>query len=69
MGYSSPSFAKGFKRARKRAGFTQESFAAAINRPIETVRNWEQGKNAVPAVYEGLFRIWQVPLCPSSKAR
>ena len=39
-------FKKGFKRARKEAGYTQQEFADAFSYvTIETVRNWEQGRN------------------------
>lgn len=39
------SFSKGFKKARKEVGYTQESFATALDISIETVKNWEQGRN------------------------
>lgn len=39
------SFKDGFKRARKKGGYTQKSFAEKFNISIETVRNWEQGRN------------------------
>lgn len=46
MGNNSLNFGQGLKRARKKAGYkTQESFAEEIHKSIETVRNWEQGKN------------------------
>lgn len=39
-------FAKGFKNARKSAGYTQQSFADSFNvATVETIRNWEQGRN------------------------
>ena len=50
------SFAKGFKRARKNAGYTQESFVQSFLdgerheiTTLGTVRNWEQGR-AVPEI-------------------
>ncbi len=50
------SFAKGFKRARKNAGYTQESFVQSfLDRErheittLGTVRNWEQNR-AVPEI-------------------
>lgn len=39
------SFQKGFKRARIKNGYTQKSFAKEFNISIETVKNWEQGRN------------------------
>lgn len=36
------SFSKGLKRARKAAGFTQESFAKEFNVSLKTIQNWEQ---------------------------
>ncbi len=35
----------GIKRARKARKYTQASFAEAFGVSVETVRNWEQGKN------------------------
>ncbi len=31
---------------RRRAQLTQEQFAAKLGVPVETIRNWEQGKRA-----------------------
>ena len=31
---------------RRRARLTQEEFAARLGVPVETIRNWEQGKRA-----------------------
>src|ERR1700753_1443722 len=31
---------------RRRAQLTQEEFAARLGVPVETIRNWEQGKRA-----------------------
>lgn len=43
-------FKIGFKRARKEAGYTQQEFANTFsNVTVETVRNWEQGRN-VPEI-------------------
>ena len=39
------SFKDGFKRARKNSGYTQKSFSESFNISIETVKNWEQGRN------------------------
>jgi transcriptional regulator with XRE-family HTH domain len=43
------SFKEGFKRARKKSGYTQKSFSEEFNISIETVKNWEQGRN-VPEI-------------------
>ena len=42
-------FAYGFKRARKKAGFTQERFAEEYGISVFNIRKWEQGK-ATPDV-------------------
>src|ERR1700748_3212308 len=34
------------RRLRRRAQLTQQEFAARIGVPVETIRNWEQGKRA-----------------------
>ena len=39
------SFKDGFKKARKEHGYTQQSFADDFNVSIETIKNWEQGRN------------------------
>lgn len=43
------SFKKGFKRARKRDGYTQKTFSEEFGICLETVKNWEQGRN-VPEI-------------------
>lgn len=47
------SFASGFKevfkRERKKAGYTQQSFADSFDISLDTVRNWEQGRK-VPEI-------------------
>src|SRR3981189_3663720 len=47
-------YAKGI-RARTR--LTQAEFAARIGVPIETVRNWEQGKRPPPAPARALLKV------------
>lgn len=43
-------FKVGFKKARKEAGYTQQEFADAFSSvTVETIRNWEQGRN-VPEI-------------------
>lgn len=39
------SFSKGLKKARKKKGIKQKDLANKMNMSIETVRNWEQGRN------------------------
>src|SRR5215468_10739179 len=34
----------GVRDLRRRARLTQEEFAAKVGVPVETIRNWEQGK-------------------------
>ena len=43
------SFKDGLKRARKDNGYTQKSFAEKFKISIDTVKNWEQGRN-VPEI-------------------
>jgi putative transcriptional regulator len=50
------------KRVRSQTRLTQAEFAARIGVPIETVRNWEQGKRAPRGPARALLRlINQVP--------
>lgn len=44
MGSKLHTFSSGCRRARKKAGYTQQSFADAIHFSVESVRNWEQGR-------------------------
>ena len=39
------SFKDGFKKTRKEHGYTQQSFSEKFGICIETIRNWEQGRN------------------------
>ncbi|MGY3690470.1 putative transcriptional regulator [Bradyrhizobium sp. USDA 3240] len=41
-----PEFVAGITRAIRRAQLTQLEFAAKLGVPVETIRNWEQGKRA-----------------------
>src|SRR5512139_739167 len=36
----------GVRELRRRASLTQMEFAARLGVPVETIRNWEQGKRA-----------------------
>jgi putative transcriptional regulator len=42
---------------RARTGLTQAAFAARIGVPIETVRNWEQGKRAPRGPGRALLKV------------
>jgi DNA-binding transcriptional regulator YiaG len=42
---------------RQAAGGSQEWFAAAINVPVATVRNWEQGRNSPSGAALTLLRM------------
>jgi putative transcriptional regulator len=42
---------------RKRLGMTQEAFARALHIPVATLRNWEQGRNAVDPAARSLLTI------------
>ncbi|WP_407154623.1 helix-turn-helix domain-containing protein [Bradyrhizobium sp. STM 3557] len=41
---SAPSGPVGVRDLRRRAHLTQQEFAAKLGVPVETIRNWEQGK-------------------------
>lgn len=45
------------RRVRKRTGLTQAAFAARIGVPIDTVRNWEQGKRLPAGPARALMRV------------
>lgn len=45
------------RRVRKRTGLTQAAFAARIGVPIDTVRNWEQGKRFPAGPAKALLRV------------
>lgn len=42
---------------RKRLGMTQEEFARALHIPVATLRNWEQGRNAIDPAARALLTI------------
>lgn len=48
------------RAVRARTGLTQAEFAARINVPIETVRNWEQGKRAPRGPARALLKMLAV---------
>jgi putative transcriptional regulator len=45
------------KNLRRRLGMTQEAFAAALRIPVATLRNWEQGRNAIEPAARSLLLI------------
>ena len=42
---------------RKRLGMTQEEFADALCIPVATLRNWEQGRNAIDPAARSLLTV------------
>jgi putative transcriptional regulator len=51
---SDASYARG---VRGRTGLTQAAFAARIGVPVETVRNWEQGKRSPRGPARALLKV------------
>jgi len=45
------------KNVRGRTGLTQAAFAARIGVPVETVRNWEQGKRSPRGPARSLLKV------------
>jgi putative transcriptional regulator len=45
------------RRVRRRTGLTQAAFAARIGVPLDTVRNWEQGKRLPAGPARALLRV------------
>jgi putative transcriptional regulator len=45
------------RNVRGRTGLTQIAFAAQIGVPVETVRNWEQGKRSPRGPARALLRV------------
>jgi putative transcriptional regulator len=45
------------RRVRRRIGLSQVAFARRIGVPVDTVRNWEQGKRAPQGPARALLRI------------
>jgi putative transcriptional regulator len=45
------------RRVRRKVGLSQVAFARRIGVPVETVRNWEQGKRAPQGPARALLRI------------
>lgn len=49
--------AKFAKRVRERLGFTQQEFSMRIDVPLETIRNWEQGKRTPTGAAKTLLKL------------
>lgn len=49
--------AKFARRVRKRLGLTQEEFSIRIEVPVNTIRNWEQGKRSPTGAAKALLRV------------
>lgn len=49
--------AKFARRVRKRLGHSQAEFAERINVPLETIRNWEQGKRCPTGAAMALLKV------------
>ncbi|NLZ10695.1 MAG: helix-turn-helix domain-containing protein, partial [Alcaligenaceae bacterium] len=45
------------KRVRRRLGLSQAQFSERIDVPIETIRNWEQGKRSPTGAAKSLLKI------------
>jgi putative transcriptional regulator len=45
------------RRVRRKAGLSQVAFARRIGVPVDTVRNWEQGRRAPQGPARALLRI------------
>lgn len=45
------------RRMRENAGLSQAAFAAAIRVPVDTLRNWEQGRRAPHGPALALLRV------------
>src|ERR1700758_3448885 len=53
-GFSDATYAR---NVRGRTGLTQAAFAARIGVPVETVRNWEQGKRSPRGPARALLKV------------
>lgn len=49
--------AKFARRVRKRLGLSQAEFAERIDVPLETIRNWEQGKRRPTGAAKALLKV------------
>ena len=49
--------AKFTRRVRKRLGLSQVAFSVRIDVPLETIRNWDQGKRSPTGAAKALLRV------------
>jgi putative transcriptional regulator len=49
--------AKFAKRVRKRLGLTQAEFSHRLDIPLDTIRNWEQGKRSPTGAAKALLKV------------
>ncbi len=49
--------AKFARRVRKRLGLSQTEFSERIDVPLETIRNWEQGKRCPTGAAKSLLKV------------
>lgn len=49
--------AKFTRRVRRRLGLSQVEFSHRINVPIDTIRNWEQGKRSPTGAAKALLKV------------
>lgn len=55
------------RRVRRRLGLTQQEFARCIDVPLDTIRNWEQGKRYPTGAARSLLKVLdRVPKAASS---
>ncbi len=45
------------RRVRQRLGLTQQEFARRIDVPLDTIRNWEQGKRHPTGAARALLKV------------
>ncbi|TXL64104.1 helix-turn-helix domain-containing protein [Zeimonas arvi] len=45
------------RRVRRRLGLTQQEFARRIDVPLDTIRNWEQGKRYPTGAAKALLKV------------
>lgn len=45
------------RRVRRRLGLSQAQFASRIDVPLETIRNWEQGKRRPTGAAKALLKV------------
>jgi len=49
--------AKFARRVRKRLGLSQSAFSQRIDVPLDTIRNWEQGKRSPTGAAKALLKV------------